>query len=99
MGKKMHEELGIVVWIDYSGLNSKEKTVVKTITHTESKYPRAFPINQLTAAVPNSIYATSEDFRSAILTSSDQNPVVISLKTAEEHLGWEDFDVPPSFLE
>lgn len=99
MGKKMRETLGIVVWANYSCLKSNEKLKINTLTSKENKNPRAFPIDQLKSAIPNAVYSTSEDFSTLILTSSDQKPLIIPLKTAEEHLGWEDFDIPPSFLE
>ena len=97
--KYLDIELAVLVWINPDIKKNPQKRLLETITAKDSNLPMIFPIKFLQASVPGAVLVNNKNFHSKILSSTEQNPLIISIPLAYKHLGWEDFDVPPQYKE
>lgn len=101
VGKHEYPEsdLAILVWINPEIKKNPQRRLLETVTSKESNLPMIFPIKFLQSSIPGAVLVTNKNLQIKILSSTEQNPLIISLPLARKHLGWTEFDVPPRYKE
>jgi hypothetical protein len=92
-------DLAVLVWLNPKYRERSQKRLLETVTSKENSYPIAFPIKSLQFSLKEHALATEDNLHTIVLSSTQQNPVIIPIPLAESALGWTDFYIPSEYTE